>query len=199
MAVREVSDSGILVVMKKSEQNAILKKITFDWSQRNFEKAFAEIEKLVREGTPDFRASALLLGGMIKEELGTLEEARFNWLSGLESSTTGTFTTYSLEHNIGSSFEKQGLLDEAVSWFRKSLVTCAAGNDFSGEQALSDFCRLTSGDLSDDDKRIVAIVLDKSWRVLGLSGKPDSEDLKASVRILGLHFAGMVDRANDDD
>lgn len=184
--------------MKKSEQTAILQKVTFDWSQRNFEQAFSGVEEIVRNGTPDFKGSAMLLSGMIKEELGRLDDARNDWLSGLEYSRPDSFTAYSLQYNIASSYEKQGQVDDAISWLRRTLNTCVMGKGFSGEQALSDFCRLMGYDITFDDARIVTIVLKKSWRILGVPGKPDTNDLKASVSILGQHFTDIVAMAQGE-
>jgi tetratricopeptide (TPR) repeat protein len=158
------------------------------------DEALAEVRKVLGEGTPDMKARALLLRGMIKDGAGAADEARLDWDAALRYSRAGTYLRFRLECQIGEALEREGKSAEAVGWYARALRTCAEGDEFSGHRALNAYLRLNGGKVAPDDEAVVASAAEKSWRVLELTGTPNLKDLPATIRDIDEGFSDLVRR-----
>jgi tetratricopeptide (TPR) repeat protein len=158
----------------------------------------AEIDAVLREGTPEMKGQCLFYRGMIRQSQGSLESAKEDWLDALRFAQEGTFLRYEFEHNIGKACEESGELEEARSWYRTALKTCSTGEGFSGHRTLTAFIWLSDGPITPDDNVLLASAIQKSWRVLELSAEPDLIDLAASISALTTRFDEMIADATAD-
>ena len=183
--------------MTNAESSNLLQRVTLNWAQQNFDEAFSDIRTVIEEGSLEMQVSALLLSGMINDDLGNIFEARSDWQSAIPLSTEGSFAKYSLQSNIGESYAKEGEFEKAIGWFRNAIETCAGGDEFSGEKALSAFQALNNG-IPEKDARIVALAIEKSWRVLELPGFPDLSNLSGAILGLAQEFENIVKQTKGD-
>src|SRR5262252_7754503 len=93
------------------------------WGKGDLDGAFAEIETVLREGTPAMKGQVLFFRGMIRESGGHLNEARQDWLEAIQYSREGTFLRYQLETSIGAASKKLETDDDALKWYRAALQT----------------------------------------------------------------------------
>lgn len=89
---------------------------------------------------------------------------------------------------MGDACEEAKLQDEALTWYRHALNTCAQGDEFSENVALTAFLRLTGGNIPPADHNLLASVVRKSWRVLELAGSPNQNNLPECIRVLSNHL-----------
>ena len=182
-------------MISDKEFNDAQERLVSAWHRGDVAGAFSEIERILREGTGEMKSQSLFYRGMIQEDQGKITEAQQDWLKAHEYAKEGTFIRYELEHKIGESLERLNQNGEALNWYRRALNTCAGGNNFSGHQTLTSLLNLNGGDLSTEDPSLLASVIEKSWLVLELAGKPDLENLPESIRILNTKFHEIVAEA----
>lgn len=179
-------------MMNQDEFDGLMGSITGAWAQRDFESAFSQLEAIVKRGSAEMKANALLFSGMIKESNKQLLDARQDWLEGIPHSPQGSFVRYNLQQNIGRSFENENSFAEAHKWYRAAIQTCANGGEFSGEKALVAYLSLHDGQIKDEDRNIFSVAVEKSWRILELPGRPSLDDLPKAVDKLTEHFETLV-------
>jgi hypothetical protein len=178
-------------MLTRDEFHQLEQRITSAWHSRDHSNAFADIETILREGSVEMKGEALLLAGMIRESEGDLKGAQQHWREALLLAPEGTFLRYSLEDELGKISEKTDA-ENAVFWYRAALKTCSNGDEFAAIPTLGSFLRLNSGNISQEDRALVASVLQKSWRVLDLPGGPNPDDLVGSVATLTGRFDEML-------
>lgn len=185
-------------MLTASDFNEVQQRLVSAWHRGDFAIALAEIDAVLREGTPEMKGQCLFYRGMIRKSEGSLENAKEDWRDALRFAQDGTFLRYELEQNIGEACEESDELEEACSWYRTALKTCSTGEGFSGHRALTAFMRLRSDHVAPDDKALLASSIQKSWRVLEVSAEPDLIDLAASVSALNKRFNEMTAEATAD-
>lgn len=184
-------------MMNEIEFNRVVGEIRFTWAHGDFVGAAARIEAVINELTPEMRAHCLLLKGQMMDDQGSASDARRDWLTAIPYSRAGSFGRYCLEYEVGSSYEKSALRLEAIGFYRSAIQTCADGDEFSCNKALSAFLTLNHGQIPSEDEMLVAAAVEKSWRVLELEGHPDLSDLSKAVAALADGFSDKVRRAKE--
>ena|SRR2546422_483532 len=182
-------------MLTQNEFNDAQQRLMSAWHRGDLTKAFAEIDSVLGEGTPEMKGQCLLYRGMIRESQGSLDVAKQDWLKALQYGQEGTFLRYELEHRVGEICEKADASEEALSWYRKALRTCSTGRQFSGNRTLTAFLRLSGDSFSPADNALLASVIQTSWRVLEVPGEPDLIDLAASISALTTRFNEMITEA----
>ena len=180
-------------MLKEHEFAEMRQKVHGAWHRGDLDTALAGIEKILEEGTPGMKAESLLDRGMIRQSMGALASALQDWTEGLRYAREGTYLRFCLEHSVGEAFERQGLLGEALSWYKTALQTCSRGDEFAGLRALIACLRLNGGNIEPGDDTLLASVVVKSWRVLELPGTPNLENLRAATEELTAAFSKRVD------
>jgi tetratricopeptide (TPR) repeat protein len=122
--------------MNNTQFHEEMTKITLAWANQEFDEAFDVIRRILAAGTDAMKAQCLLLSGMIKDDQHNRSEARADWLHALPYAKEGSFVLCSLQHEIGESYAKTGMMDQALSWYKSALITCANGDKFSCEPTL---------------------------------------------------------------
>ena len=182
-------------MLSKETFNEIQQRLVTAWHRGDLDRAFLEIETVMREGSPEMKGQCLFFRGMIYESNGSLNQARLDWLDALHYAEDGTFLRYELEMNIGAASEKLSTGDDALTWYRAALMTCVNGHEFSPHQALDAFRRLSGTEISPEDKPLLTTAVEKSWRVLELPGKPDQSDLTSSINQVTQSFNEIIEKA----
>jgi len=163
--------------MTKDEWNARQTRLVKAWAQGDIVSAFAEIAHVVAHGSDAMKAQALIYRGMIQED-SDLAAARQDWIEALSHAPQGSHTRHVAQEKIAQACERLNLKDDAISWYRSALETCADGHEFPGGHVLKSFLALIDGPLSPSDQALTLTVAKKSWRLLGLAGEPDWTDLR---------------------
>ena len=163
-------------MMKKDEWVAAQGRLVKAWTHGDTATAFAEIARVVADGEDAMKAQALFYSGMIHED-SDIEAAIRDWMAALASAPEGSHTRHLVEQKLGEAGERVGRREQAMSWYRSAMKTCADGGEFAGGIALKSFLAVAGSRLSSEDKRLASDVATKSWRILGLSGEPDLADL----------------------
>lgn len=180
-------------MLSEPEFQSLMGEITGAWSTGDFERALNRLEKILEHGSDEMKAQALFFRGMIRETSSELPPAREDWLEALALARQGSFLRFNLETHLGNADERSQSFPEALTWYRTALKTCADGEEFSGNQALSAMLRVMKGSFATEDSEIVARVLKKSWRVLEVPGEPNLRDLEAATIQLDQHFYHLAD------
>lgn len=159
--------------------------------QNNYEAALSVINDFLSHTLDSEQQSeALSFRANLKEEIGQYEEASKDLLTALSLSQEGSYIQYVLQLSLGSIFEKLCDRDEALSWYQKALLTCTKGTDIAGGAALKKFLELRGeNNFTDQEKALCQQVVEKSWTLLRIPGKPDLSNLKEVSEIL-IHSAG---------
>lgn len=184
-------------MLSDKEFNAALGAITFSWGQGDLAQALVEIDELISNVTPEMKAHCLLFKGTIMKEQGLLKTARHEWRRAIPDSRTGSFVRACLEYEIGVSFENASLVNEARTYYRSAIETCAYGDEFSGNKQLGAYLAINNGQILPGDEAAIIAALKKSWRVLELSGEPDLTDLADSIVKLSEGFSEKVRRIKE--
>ena len=163
-------------MLTETEWDQAQQQVVMAWHEGDFRRAFAEIDRVLAEGSDEMRGQSLLYRGMIHESQGAPEAAKQAWSDALSYAPTGSYARYVAERSLGDLCEKLGLREEAERWYRAALATCVAGKKFSGGLALKAFVKLM-GRLSTQDEALAESVAKKSWEALDLAGKPDLSDI----------------------
>jgi len=182
-------------MLSENDFTAAQQRLVSAWHRGDLTTALSEIDAVLREGTAAMKGQSLFYRGMIRQSEGSLEEAKQDWLEALRYAQEGTFLRYELEHNLGEASEKMDALADACRWYRNALESCSTGEEFSGSRTLIAFMRLNGGSVSSDDNALLASVIQKSWAVLEVPGRPDLTNLAASVNALTNRFNEMIDEA----
>jgi|GEM_PF-2209543 len=185
-------------MITKSEFNQIQQQIVSAWHCGNFPEAFAAIDRVLKNGNAEMKGTCLFYRAMIQESRGDWESVRQDCLKGMKYAKPG-FLRYQLEQMMGTYYEQQRIPEEAIKWYRRALVTCDEGDQFSGHKSLVSFIRLSGQELSQTDERLVAKVTSKAWRVLGVPGNPDLSNLPATIGKLSEHFSKLVTTITEDN
>lgn len=185
-------------MLTEREFARMTEKIRGAWRKGELDTALAGIEKVLEEGTPDMKAESLLDRGRIKQSMGALAAARQDWTEGLRYARPGTYLRFCLEQSVGEGLEREGLLGEALGWYKRALQTCSSGDEFAGRRALTAYLRLKDGNVEPGDDALLASVVVKSWRVLELPGTPGLENLRSATEELTAAFSKRVDEIARD-
>jgi tetratricopeptide (TPR) repeat protein len=159
--------------------------------QNNYQAALSVINDFLSHTLDsEQRSEALSFRANLKEEIGQYEEASKDLLTALSLSKEGSYIQYTLELSLGGIFEKLGVRDEALSWYRKALLTCTKGTDIVGGAALKKFLELKGeNNFTDQEKALCQQVVERSWTLLRIPGRPALSNLKEVSEIL-IHSAG---------
>jgi tetratricopeptide (TPR) repeat protein len=179
-------------MLGKKDFNKLLGKMTALWHRRDFDNAKEILQRIILHGDVDMQSQALLYRGMIKQDEGLLADARQDWLDAKSLANEGTFTLYLIQHNLGASYQRENLDEDAISWYRLALQTCIEANDFSCDQTLSSFLSVSHGDIPKDDEMRVIAAVETSWRVLGLPGLPNLTSLPFAINSLDEGFKRLL-------
>ncbi len=179
-------------MMVKEEFNESLKTLTLLWQRKDFDGALGIVEKIIRLGSPEMGAEALLFGGMIRQDQGLFDDARRMWIAALEHASERKFLLYMLQHKIGDSYQIEGSIEKALFWYRAAIQTCVTGNEFSCDQTLTALLSILKNQIPRDDEEQIALAIEKSWRVLELPGTPDLTDLPNAVTKLNEGFLKLM-------
>jgi len=180
-------------MLTQDQFNESQQRITSAWHSGNFQDAFAEIDRVLKEGTDEMKGTALFYRAMIHESRRDWEQVREDSRSGLKYAAPSTFLRYQLEHAIGAAYNKQAFSEKANQWFTKALQTCAEGDDFSGHKTLAALMKLANEESLQMDQALMATVAAKSWRVLEVPGEPDLADIRGTVHKLCEQFSKTVE------
>jgi tetratricopeptide (TPR) repeat protein len=180
-------------MLTQDQFNESQQRITSAWHSGNLQDAFAEIDRMLEEGTTEMKGTGLFYRAMIAESQGHWEQVKEDSLNALQYANPGTFLRYQLEHMSGAYYHRLAITEDAVRWYQEALETCDAGSDFSGHKTLAAFMRLRGENISPSDEVLVAAVAKKSWRVLDLPGEPDLTDIRGTIQRLCEHFSRTVE------
>lgn len=180
------------------EFNDMVGKIRFAQSEGDLAEVYKLLAEINEAGTPEMIANGYFISGRIKRDQGLLLEARDEWFQGVQHSPDGTYILFILCRYIGDSYKKDQARDEALTWYRKALLTCAEGEAFSGRWALVPFLELNGGTIPEEDRDIVARALEKTWRVHEFPREPDLDDLPGAIRELKERYDDLVERTIDE-
>jgi hypothetical protein len=150
------------------------------------------LESILSRGNSEMKGKSLFYRGLISAEKGVLGDAVRNWSNALPYAQEGSFLRFQIELNQSGACEQQAKPQEAVEWLKRALETCCRGDEFAGVQALTSYLRLHGGRIRPEDEPLIACVCEKSWRVLELSGAPDSNDWSATAARLGSELEHKV-------
>jgi len=147
--------------------------------------ALSEVESfLSRETSPELRSDALGFSAHLKQQSGDLEGAEKDLLSA-RLLVGPTYGRYVQELGLGDICQKRQRVNEAVSWYRTALRTCAEGKGISGGTALKAFLMFRPQEsLTAEEVELCSRVAERSWQVLGLAGRPDVRRLDNLVSII---------------
>ncbi|MEO6391638.1 MAG: tetratricopeptide repeat protein [Pyrinomonadaceae bacterium] len=141
------------------------------------------ISTLMAGGSSEVKAQACWHAAQIKEQLGDFRGAQERYIEGLNYRPGGTFGRHDLQQLIGRTCEKLGEHDEAIQWYRRSMKTCLASEDF-GCLALLPYLKCGGGDIYSEDVPMVKTLVERSWRLLAVPGQPDLNDLARAIRAI---------------
>ena len=167
--------------MDDAEYHAARQRMLIAWHKGDLADAQAALELVLSTGSPAMKAESLFYQGMMVEGRGELAEAKASWSTALQYAREGSFLKFQLEASLGAAFERDLQTAEAMKWFRTALETCCRGDQFAGSNALAGYLRISEGKIQLADEAVVACVVEKSWRVLDLPGKPDADDWATSA------------------
>lgn len=154
--------------------------------KRDLTAALSEVEAfLLSTKNRESRSDALGFKGLLKKELGALEEAKAAYLEAHATSQPSSFMRYVHELCLGEVCEAQHAVDEALSWYKSALRTCRSGGGISGGGALQSYLRhRRDEDLTAEEHALCVAVVKQSWELLRLGGEPDLQDLAKTVSAL---------------
>jgi hypothetical protein len=160
------------------------RRIVSAWRRQEYDQALLEIESFMsRRLNAAMRSEVLAYRSHAKELLGLLKESKEDLLQA-RSLSKGGYARYTLELSLGSVCEKLGQKAEATDWYHTALQSAASARSYSGGAALRSYLSLVGDNLSDEDRALGIRVVRRSWRILGLSGAPESQDLSKAGDIL---------------
>jgi tetratricopeptide (TPR) repeat protein len=149
----------------------------------DFEAAESYISTLMTDGNPEVKAQDCWHAAQIKEQLGDFAGAQQLYVEGLNYRPEGTFGRHDLEQLIAQTCEKLGEREEAIEWYRRSMKTYMAGDDF-GCLALLPYLHCCGDEILPEDVTMVERLVERSWKVVGLPGQPDLNDLPGAIRAI---------------
>jgi tetratricopeptide (TPR) repeat protein len=170
--------------MTADEWEETERRIVGRWRTGRLIDAFDQIDGVLVRGDDEQRGRALLYRGSIHEEADDLERAKDDFVQAVGLLPPGSYARYTAELSAGQASAALGNADEAVKWYRQSLLTCAHAIELiSGHTALKALLALVPT-LPPSDLQLARTVASKSWTVLELSGEPNLEDLASTIEIL---------------
>jgi len=167
-------------------------------AQHDYATAWALIERVMNEVSPEKQAHCFLLRGEIKNYQGKPDEARHEWFEGIPLSRPGSFGRLTIEYELGKSFEIEGQKEDALNYYLSAIKTCAEGEKFSGCQPLAAYLALNEGHIPQEYHDTVAMAVEKSWEVLEVPGRPDLDDLPNAINVLSEHLANLINQAQGE-
>lgn len=128
-----------------------------------------------------------------REDQGDLQNAEKDLREALSLSQDGSYSRYIIELELGTIAKKLKLVDKAIFWFKQALLSSTESREeIIGGTALKLFLNLKAqNSLNEQELSLCVRVIDHSWRLLNLSGKPDLSNLAKVADIL-IHAAGRT-------
>jgi len=163
----------------------VLEEVTIAWGQGNHSEGIALLDDVILRVENTMKGQCLLLRGMIKTDLGFHKDAREGWMAAIPYSSEGSFLRACLEYETGVSFENENCTNEALSYYRSAIETCAYGDEFAGTKQLGAYLALNNGRILEGDKTMIMAAVKKTWRVLELPGEPNIAKLPDAITKLG--------------
>lgn len=171
-------------MMTPDEWNAAERGIVRAWTTGAVSQALQEIERVLEQGNDEQRGRALMYRGSIREEASDWHAAKDDFMQAAGLQASGSYVRYTTELSAGHASQKAGDTQEALTWYRAALLTCAQTDEpFSGATATQALLTLAP-ELSPSDRELARAVTVKSWRVLSLPGQPNLDDLAGATEIL---------------
>lgn len=148
----------------------------------DYDRALSQLDDyLAVERLPEVRSDAIAFRANLRKEMGDLEAAKTGYLEA-RSLVPPSYTRYVDELCLGQICEDLGNKDEAANWYRTSLDTCLRARDVSGGTALQKFLEINPpNNLTSGDRELCIKVIEQSWLVLGLPGRPNYRNLKDMI------------------
>ena len=177
--------------LAQARWHEVMRKVASLMQKRELAAAIFELDAFLSdERQPELRSDALGFRADLKQELGQLDSAKDDLLQA-RALVGPSYGRYVSELCLGRVCEAQQRVDEAASWYRTALRTCAAGRGISGGTALSGFLELQYQEsLTREDQTLVTDAALASWGVLDLPGKPDTTNWVSVVSAIKSAEAG---------
>src|SRR5689334_10555756 len=161
-------------------------KATETWAEGDLAGAIRLIDSYL-EGKvlPDLQRRAVAFRGDLHEENGEQGAAMADFRLAHELSEKPDYERYTLELSLGGLSETLGDLNAADYWYVKALETASADATISAGSGLLRLLKLRRGrSLDEKEHRLVEKVLQQSWNLLQVEGKPDFANLEMTAKKL---------------
>ena len=164
----------------------IQKSATQIWLQGRGSAAILELDRFLASDPPyDLRRDAIAFRGCIHEDEKNMTAAKADFLSALAIAEEHDLERYSIEVSLAGLCGSSGDLKEAEEWYLKALRTAASDPKTSGAGTLLHLLRLRGElGLTEEERRLVKIVVHQAWSLLRVEGEPDLSDLEGTARKL---------------
>jgi len=147
-------------------------------NNKDFGSALNSVEDFMQRQLEDeVKSSALGMRAYLKENLGDVEGAKGDLMEAISLAPL-SFGKHVNEVCLAELHKKQGNNGQAEHWYRQALITCAEStNRVSGGHVISKFLELRGQSLNDEDRKLCAVVAERSWRVWNPADQPDLANL----------------------
>lgn len=147
-----------------------------------FLDAVGVVSRYLANGEPSAQAEALAFRAVLREELQDFAGARADVTEGLRLAAEPSYLRYTLQLSLASLDERSGDRPAAIAGYLAAITTATREGRISIGTAVSRLLELIApSDLSSDQRQGLVEAVRASWRVLGLEGEPDAEDLKGTA------------------
>lgn len=153
------------------------------WTSGDLAGAIELVGRYLAGNPPfDLRRRAIAFRGDLHEDSGDLDAAKSDFNLALDLSKEPDYERYTLELALGAVAKKLGNLEEADSWYRSALETASLDPTTSGGTALRSLLELRGGnEFSEEERQLVAKVIQQSWHLLQMEGEPNLADLQGTA------------------
>lgn len=170
----------------ETEWPIIERRIAALWRKASYAQALSELNTfLASEPTKEVARRALAYRGETHARCGEIDAARTDLGRAKRHAPNNSYERYALELRLGRICEDAGYLREARTHYLNAMRTVVRAVDLAGGTALACLLRVSRAPvLSKKEARLAESVIQRSWEVLGLPGKPEVRDLARAVTML---------------
>ncbi|MEO6391637.1 MAG: hypothetical protein ABIP75_07270 [Pyrinomonadaceae bacterium] len=179
-------------MMDTRELWEIQMRITRAQAANDFDTAFEEIGRLIRDDSPGVRMTGLYYRGEISESQGALADAVRDWKEALDIKGGSGFLRFELCRRLAVANERLGEVDRALASLRSALQICSEDGKFSGNLALTHFLRVSNGAIDNVDQPLIEALVVISWQMLEVPDPPDLNDLPNAIAKLDRWFDKLM-------